>query len=236
LAERASLIGAAAQRGVAAGGPIDGIIAGGGTRFALPIWKGFDGMSGTHIAALFDTTAAARAAEASLVAAGVDHSRILVLDRGHKDAPSPHHIWSVLKHVLLPDDDAHDYAEGVGRGHPLLVADVTEAEQAAALAALEGAHPLNIEQRAQEWREGGWDGIYDAGRHALALDDEFEGAESSEGELPHADLLTGDYGSVGAPLDRPQDLSILRGKRFPGGDSTAVRTDEGDRVRVYSVE
>ena len=191
-------------------------------------------MSGTHIAALFETTAAARAAEAALIASGVEASRILVLDRGHHDAPSPHGVWAVLKHVFLSDDDAHAYAEGICRGHPLLVADVTDAETASALAALEAAHPVDIEQRTQDWRDDGWNGVYDA--EGLSRDVGFDGAESSEGELRPADLITGDYGSVGAPLGGRINTNILRGKSFTGGDRTSVRTEDGDRVRVYAVE
>ena len=50
-------------------------------------------------------------------------------------------IWATLKQVLVPDHHAHPYAEGVSRGHPLVVADVTEAQRDAAEAALQAAHP-----------------------------------------------------------------------------------------------
>ncbi len=193
-------------------------------------------MSGTHIAAMFETSAAAHAAQASLVAAGVDASRILVLDRGHKETPKAHGLWAVIKHVFIPDDDAHAYAEGVFRGHPLLVADVTDAEQAAALAALEAAHPIDIESRTEAWRDDGWNGAYDAEGIALAANSEFRGAESSEGDLRRNAVLTGDYGSVGSPIGAAIDTNILRGKTIGGGDRTAVRTEDGDRVRVYSVD
>jgi hypothetical protein len=193
-------------------------------------------MSGTHIAALFETTASAHAAQAGLIAAGVDASRILVLDRGHHETPEAHGLWAVLKHLFIPDDDAHDYAEGVFRGHPLVIADITDSEQDAALAALEAAHPVDIETRTQEWRDDGWNGIYDADAIALAANPSFRGAESSEGDISPNDVLTGDYGSVGAPFDARIDTSILRGKTIGGGDHTAVRTDDGDLVRVYSVE
>ncbi len=193
-------------------------------------------MSGTHIAALFETTAAAHAAQASLVACGVDASRILVLDRGHKDTPKAHGLWAVLKHVFVPDGDAHDYAEGVFRGHPLLIADVTDEEQAAALAALEAAHPVDIEAKTQAWRDEGWNGQYDAEGIALRMASGSPGAEGSEGELRRNEVMTGDYGSVGSPLGAGIDTNILRGKSIGGGDRTAVRTDDGDRVRVYNVE
>ncbi len=193
-------------------------------------------MSGTHIAAMFETTQAAHAAQASLVAAGVDASCILVLDRGHHETPTAHGLWAVLKHVFIPDDDAHTYAEGVFRGHPLLVADVTEAEQAAALAALEAAHPIDIESRTEAWRDAGWNGIYDADAIAISANPGFQGAESSEGDLRRNEVLTGDYGSVGAPLGGSINTNIMRGKSIGGGDRTAVRTEDGDRVRVYSVD
>ena len=192
-------------------------------------------MSGTHIAALFETTEAARAAEKALVAAGVEPSRILLLDRGHHDTPKKQGLWAILKHVFVPDDDAHEYAEGIVRGHPLLIADVTDAEQAAALAAVEAAHPIDIDGRAQAWRDEGWDGTSAAAPDDFVNDD-FLGSASSEGELRRSDLVTGDYGSVGAPLGAGVDISILHGKTFGGGDRSAVRTGEGDNARVYTVD
>jgi hypothetical protein len=185
---------------------------------------------------MFETAAAAHAAQASLISAGVEASNILVLDRGHKETPHSHGLWAVLKHVFIPDDDAHDYAEGVYRGHPLLVADVTDAEQAAALAALEAAHPVDIESRTQEWRDDGWNGVFDADGVALSANPRFRGAEGSEGDLSRNEVLTGDYGSVGAPLGAAINTDILRGKTLGGGDRTAVRTDDGDKVRVYAVD
>jgi hypothetical protein len=85
------------------------------------------GEGGFHIAALYETVAGAHAARDALTAAGVPASSILVLDRGHAAIPaeSPKGLWAHLKHMLVPDAHAHIYAEGVARGHPMVIADVT---------------------------------------------------------------------------------------------------------------
>jgi hypothetical protein len=170
-------------------------------------------MSGTqvHIAALFETAAAARAARNALVASGVDAARILVLDRNNPDSGAHHAVglWGALKRWVVPLRHAHHYAEGVTRGHPLLVADVDSAQHDAAVATLEAAHPLDIEDRAAHWRSGGWEGT-NAG-HAEWLEAAEEDAEApGNAGVLSSHFITGDYGAVGAPLGRATaDTNIL---------------------------
>ena len=103
-------------------------------------------MSGTqvHIAALFETVTAAHAAQTALIAAGIDASSILVLDRYRAEK---HHggVWATLKRWLVPEPDAHRYAEGVTRGHPLLVADIDIAQQELAIHTLASAQNRSYE-------------------------------------------------------------------------------------------
>ena len=171
-------------------------------------------MSGSqvHIVALFPNTAAANAARNSLIAAGTAPARIVVLDRDDPDsgAHRARGLWGSLKRWLVPDVHAHHYAEAVTRGHPVLVADVDENLHVAAVAALEAAHPLDIEEHVAGWCEEGWSGTHPG---------QAEWLESSEGDaeapgnagVMSGRAISGDYGAVGAPLGSRVDTDILHG-------------------------
>jgi hypothetical protein len=171
-------------------------------------------MSGSqvHIAALFQTTAAATAARASLIEAGVNSARIVVLDRDDPDsgAHRPHRLWGSLKRWLVPDRHAHHYAEAVTRGHPLLVADVETTVHEAAVAALQAAHPLDVEAHVATWCEGGWSGTHVGQAEWLEASEDDREAPGNAGVMSgHA--ISGDYGAVGAPLGGTVDTDILHG-------------------------
>jgi hypothetical protein len=124
-------------------------------------------MTTTHIAALFPTGNAAHAARDQLVAAGIDAARILVLDRGHGETeaqPRAHRgFWDTVKQFLVPDDDARHYADAIVRGHPLLIADVTETEREIAMSILRAAAPISLEAH---------DGAAQAGAPGQTAEDE----------------------------------------------------------------
>jgi hypothetical protein len=195
-------------------------------------------MAGTHNTALFADSAGARAAQAGLVAAGVDASRILVLDCAHAEtaahATTPGRLWSLLKHVFVPDRDAHPYAEGIHRGRPLVIADVTEAERPAAVQALQAAHPLDVAAEEAAWRAEGWTGTYPGEEEWLAAQPQDREAASSEG-IVAGHVIAGDYGAVGGMIGGRVDTNILRGKSFTGGDATAERAGEVGNVRLYKI-
>jgi hypothetical protein len=171
-------------------------------------------MSGSqvHIAALFPTTAAANAARAALIEAGVDAARILVLDRDDPDSGAHRAagLWGSLKRWLVPDRHAHHYAEAVTRGHPLLVADVDQPLHDAAVAALTAAHPLDVEAHANAWCEGGWSGVHAGQAEWLEGPEEDAEAPGNAGVMSGR-VISGDYGAVGAPLDAAVDTDILHG-------------------------
>jgi hypothetical protein len=181
-------------------------------------------MSSIHIAALFATSAAARAARDALAATGIDAGRILVLDRGHADPAaterSPRRLWSTLKAFFMPDEDANHYAEAIVRGHPLLVVDVTEAERPRAMATLDSASPISVEAHDDGWVSNGWSDAAVTERELAAAHRDRDAA-GSEG-ITGGGFVAGDYGSVGAVHGAAVDTDILRGKLSPAG-----------RVRVY---
>ncbi len=164
-----------------------------------------------HIAAVFETLAAAEAARAALVAAGVPADAALVLDRG-ESAHSPAaqaSLWARLRARLLPERHTHHYAEAITRGHPLLLADIDAAQRDAVVAALQAHHPIDLQARVDNWHAEGWDGTY-TGEAAWAEADEGR-PESSDGVVG-GDLIAGDYGAVGAPIGGTWvNTDILRG-------------------------
>jgi len=165
-----------------------------------------------HVAAVFETIPAARAGRAALVAAGIPDSQILLLDRGsHGGEPrGPRHIWATLKARLLPTHHSHHYAEAITRGHPLLMADIDEAQRPAALQALAAEHPLDLETHVTAWRQAGWDGVY-AGEADWEASSREDAGPAGSDAIVGGDLISGDYGAVGAPLDGPVSTDITRG-------------------------
>jgi hypothetical protein len=164
-----------------------------------------------HLAAVYETFAAAQAAKAGLVAAGVPAGCILVLDRGEgsESRRAPADIWGRLKARLLPNAHAHHYGEAITRGHPLLLADVEPAQHDAAVAALQAQHPINLDDRVGAWQAGGWDGTYEG---ESAWEDDGGTVPVGSDGLVGGDLIAGDYGAVGAPIGGSHvDTNILRG-------------------------
>ncbi len=191
-----------------------------------------------HIAAQFEDLAAARAARDALIAAGVGEGCILVLDRGHAEIPaeSSSGLWGSLKSKLVPDRHAHPYAEGVARGHPLVMADVGEADLARAQAALTASHPINIENRASEWVDEGWSGVHDGQGYWLSA--RGLGDAASSGGITAGGIMSGDYGSVGGLHGGGRaDTDITRGMGVPRPveSQEAVVVNDDPMVRVYQV-
>ena len=120
-------------------------------------------MSST-ITALFDTRAEAEAAKARLESASFDTDNVHVHDQSSQgfkqDAYSTHQdrgVWDSIKNAFLPDEDRHTYEEGIRRGGSLLTADVHDDKIDDAVRILEEANSVDIDDRAQQWRQSGWD-------------------------------------------------------------------------------
>lgn len=127
-------------------------------------------MSST-ITAMFDTRADAEAAKERLKQSNVDADHIHIHDKSsagyseqsystHQD----HGFWASVKNAFLPDEDRHTYEEGVRRGGAVLTADVDEDDVARAVQVLEEAGSVDVDDRASQWRQSGWD--YPAGAGA----------------------------------------------------------------------
>ena len=130
------------------------------------------------ITAMFDTRADADAAKARLQAAEVDAGHVNIHDQtsaGYKEqgysTHQDHGMWASVKHAFLPDEDRHAYEEGVRRGGAVLTADVQDDHVDRAMKALEGAGSVDVDERADQWRESGWDYPAGVGAGASAHDD-----------------------------------------------------------------
>ena len=115
------------------------------------------------ITALFDTHGDADAGAARLKQAGIDASNINIHDNASHQTGgtySDHQdmgMWAKVKNAFLPDADRHAYEEGVRRGGFLLTADVDDNNVDAAVAALEEAHSVDLDDRSAQWKADGWD-------------------------------------------------------------------------------
>lgn len=120
-----------------------------------------------QVVAMFESNAQAMAARDALEAAGIERSRTRVMDSSGTDAEARSYdvqrdegLWGAIKSLFMPDEDAHVYAEGVRRGHAMLVVQAGEVDKERILSILEAQNPVDVEGRATEWRQGGWSGVH----------------------------------------------------------------------------
>jgi stress response protein YsnF len=111
--------------------------------------------SGNRIVAAFENADRARAARKALTEAGIDNAKMELLDN-RSDVDN----WRSIKHHAVPDEDAHLYAEGLGRGNSILVVRTTAGEHDGAMRVLERCNPIDIDDHAAQWRNAGWTGVH----------------------------------------------------------------------------
>jgi len=116
------------------------------------------------IIGVFDDRTEAQRAEQELVAAGIDRNAVHLRARDGSAAATPAReddergLWETIKDVLGFTDDKERayYREAARRGGVILSATVPDERVDTASAILERHHPVDIEQRAQEWQRQGW--------------------------------------------------------------------------------
>ena len=96
-----------------------------------------------------------RAAREALAAAGIDNANIELLEN-RSDLDN----WTAMKRHAVPDEDAHLYAEGLGRGHSLLVIRGAAGEHDRIMQVLGRFNPIDIDDHGAEWRKAGWSGLH----------------------------------------------------------------------------
>jgi uncharacterized protein (TIGR02271 family) len=120
-----------------------------------------------QVVAMFDTYDHARAARDALISAGIERSRIELLGRSVAEEDTSFRyerneggFWAAVKNMFMPDDESHLYAEGINRGHTMLVVRGPTGEQDRIISLLESQNPLDVETHAAQWRQSGWSGMY----------------------------------------------------------------------------
>jgi len=111
--------------------------------------------SGDRIVAVFENTTQATEARQALVGAGIDNARMELLD-----SRSDHENWSAVRRHGVPEEDTHLYAEGLGRGHAILVIQVPAGEHDHVMKVLDRFRPIDIDEHAAQWRQAGWSGVH----------------------------------------------------------------------------
>ena len=124
-------------------------------------------MTERTLTAMYDTRGAAETARDGLGALGIPADAISIRgsdgDAGAGSAGEDRGFWASLSDLFMPDEDRRTYAEGLSRGSYLLTARVPESTAEQALDVLERSDPIDIDERAASWREGGWTGDADRG-------------------------------------------------------------------------
>ncbi len=116
---------------------------------------------GDVVAAMFETHAAAEAAQGALTAAGIPATSIsLVVAPAPQTPARSEHIWQRIREIFTHDHHhAHIFAEGVERGRTMLFVHATDATtQQTAMHTLEALHPIDLNHRVTEWASQGWSG------------------------------------------------------------------------------
>lgn len=121
------------------------------------------------LTAMYDSRAAAESARDQLEAIGIARDSISIrgTDQGATTATTTTRdddpgLWGSIMDALFPEDDRYTYEEGVRRGSFLLNARVPEGLEDRAHDILDSTDAVNVDERAESWRQGGWAG-YQAG-------------------------------------------------------------------------
>ncbi|WP_374305483.1 DUF2171 domain-containing protein [Methylocella sp.] len=111
------------------------------------------------VAAFFDTHAAADAATADLVAAGVAPSRITVKGGDDPADPEPEKsLWESLKHLFMPEEERRAGEEAERRHGYVVMVKPFEHEFDSVRDILARAGATGFGERAAEWRRATWTG------------------------------------------------------------------------------
>ena len=178
-----------------------------------------------RIVLMYETPAAARAAQVKLAAIGIPESRARIMshtpdgiDAGIDYEGGEHGLWSYLKSLFTSDAHAHGYAEGVRRGHALLVVHPDIGRRLEAVRLLETTGPIDFDARLEEWRSAGWDNLAAHRNAAVANHGEATVYDTATRTSEKVSVPGGvsDTGAAGShPVDYPT-IGNITSKPAPG--------------------
>ena len=117
------------------------------------------------ITAFFDSRQDANEAIQRLQRAGIARANINIVEGANRaqgasvsrDDEGPG-FWEALKDLFLPDEDRATYAEGLRRGGYVVTVQADSAHYEKAIDILDDEGTVDLDQRAQAWRQEGWTG------------------------------------------------------------------------------
>lgn len=133
--------------------------------------------AGTTLTAFFDDRDDAQDAVSRLHALGLSQSQVRLTEGRASSAPATTEdhrgFFDMLADFFMPDEDRYAYAEGLSRGGYLVsVSNVPEAYYNQALDILDDEGSIDIDERADSWRQEGWTGYTGASAVAATADDD----------------------------------------------------------------
>jgi uncharacterized protein (TIGR02271 family) len=130
------------------------------------IGGGMTGSTGRRtITAFFDSRQDANKAVERLQRAGIARANINIVEGANRtqgasvsrDDEGPG-FWEALKDLFLPDEDRATYAEGLRRGGFIVTVQADNTHYEKAIDILDDEGTVDLDQRAQSWRQEGWTG------------------------------------------------------------------------------
>jgi len=186
------------------------------------------------LTAMYDSRGAAETARDSLVELGISQSAVMIHGTdaaGAATTTEPRGFWASLADMFMPDDERETYAEGVRRGGYVLSVHVPQGLEEQAERALELSEPIDLDERSESWRQGGWAGARQTASDTSALGSDASGFGSDASALgaretmtprPSATALAGDRGTEDTIPVVEEQLRV--GKREVGRGNVRVRS------------
>jgi uncharacterized protein (TIGR02271 family) len=140
---------------------------------------GMTGSTGRRtITAFFDSRQDANEAIERLQRAGIARSNINIVEGANRTQGASSRddeglgFWEALKDLFPPDEDRATYAEGLRRGGYIVTVQADSGHYEKAVDILDDEGTVDIDQRAESWRQEGWTGagpgLSGSSRSALA--------------------------------------------------------------------
>jgi uncharacterized protein (TIGR02271 family) len=185
-----------------------------------------------QLIAVYETYDRARSARDELISAGIPANDVEILDTKESGWQSDsgglqsEGFWGALKRLFTPEEDTHEYAEGLRRGHTVLAVRPSAEMHGRAVEVLERTEPLDFDARVSDWRNEGWNGRYGTDRAAA------EPVADTRSVAGTAGAATGTSGALGTTGMEAAAVPATE----PAAGATAARTGGATEERIPVVE
>lgn len=201
-----------------------------------------------QLVAVYETHDEARRARDALTSAGIPGGDVEILNVDETgstrtearadDGLQDEGFWGAIKRLFVPEDETHHYAEGLRRGHAVLVVRPRSDMYQRAVDILEETDPIDFDTRVADWRNAGWAGRYN---------DATAGTEGSERSAATGVITPGTSGTLGTAAalgataasgtaTRPAGTNAVAGEAATARVGTAARASTEGEQRIPIVE